>query len=153
MNIQEKINYFTENMSIKFAEINLIKMMQTVKEFKRYVTRELKGERNIQFTSSDLRRLAIELNKLLKRLHRDIEFDRFRDKIEKHDILNNQIWIQECQNIQKKLNLAVNIQPLVLEVNYYAVVVDILERKAKQRKEESDEIFNHEILSGLLEIF
>jgi hypothetical protein len=46
-----------------------------------------------------------------------------------------------------------DLQPLVLEVNYYAVVVDILEQMIEKEKQEGDEIFNHEILAGLLEIF
>lgn len=153
MNIQEKINYFAQNMNMRFAEINLIKMMQMMKDLKRYVNREIRGDRNLIFSSQDLRRLAIELNKLLKRLHRDIEFDKFRDKLEARKVLDSKAWIEECQAIQKKLNLAVNIQPIVLEANYYAVVVDILERMAEKEKQESDEIFNHEILAGLLEIF
>ena len=153
MNIQEKINYFTENMSMRFAEINLIKMIQTMKDLKRYVSREIQGDRNLIFSSQDLRFFAIELNKLLKRLHRDIEFDRFRNKLESRKVLDSKAWIEECQAIQKKLNLAVNLQPIVLEVNYYAVVVDMLERMAQQEKEKSDEIFTNEIMNGLLEIF
>ena len=153
MNIQEKISYFTQNMSIKFAEVNLIKMIQMMKDLKRYVSREIQGNKNLLFSSQDLRSFAIELNKLLKRLHRDIEFDRFRTKLEARKVLDSKAWIEECQAIQKKLNLAVNLQPVVLEANYYAVVVDILERMAQQEKEASDEIFNHEILAGLLEVY
>jgi hypothetical protein len=153
MNIQEKLNYFTQNMNTKFAEVNLIKMMQMMKDLKRYVSREIQGNRNLIFSSQDLRSFAICLNKLLKKLHRDVEFDRFRTKLESRKVLTNSVWIEECQLIQKKLNLAVNLQPVVLEANYYAVVVDILERMAQQEKEASDEIFNHEILAGLLEVY
>lgn len=153
MNIQKKLNYFTQNMNTKFAEVNLIKMMQMMKDLKRYVSREIQGNRNLIFSSQDLRSFAICLNKLLKKLHRDVEFDRFRTKLESRKVLTNSVWIEECQLIQKKLNLAVNLQPVVLEANYYAVVVDILERMAQQEKEASDEIFNHEILAGLLEVY
>ena len=118
-----------------------------------HVSREIQGNRNLIFSSQDLRSFAICLNKLLKKLHRDVEFDRFRTKLESRKVLTNSVWIEECQLIQKKLNLAVNLQPVVLEANYYAVVVDILERMAQQEKEASDEIFNHEILAGLLEVY
>ena len=140
-------------MNTKFAEVNLIKMMQMMKDLKRYVSREIQGNRNLIFSSQDLRSFAICLNKLLKKLHRDVEFDRFRTKLESRKVLTNSVWIEECQLIQKKLNLAVNLQPVVLEANYYAVIVDILERMAQQEKEASDEIFNHEILAGLLEVY
>lgn len=153
MGIQEKINYFTKNMNSRFAEINLIKMIQTIKDMKRYVTKEMKGERNLQFTSQDLRSFAIALTNELKKLQRNIEFDRFNKQLQKNKILTAELWIDECKKFQKKLNLAMDLQPLVLEVNYYAVVVDILEQMIEKEKQEGDEIFNHEILAGLLEIF
>jgi hypothetical protein len=153
MGIQEKINYFTKNMNSRFAEINLIKMIQTIKDMKRYVTKEMKGERNLQFTSQDLRSFAIALTNELKKLQRNIEFDRFNKQLQKNKILTTELWVDECKKFQKKLNLAMDLQPLVLEVNYYAVVVDILEQMIEKEKQEGDEIFNHEILAGLLEIF
>ena len=66
MNISEKINYYAENMSLKFVRINIIKMCQTFKQIKRYITREIKGDRNLQFTSDDMRKWAISMNKLFK---------------------------------------------------------------------------------------
>lgn len=153
MGIQEKINYFTKNMNSRFAEINLIKMIQTIKDMKRYVTKEMNGERNLQFTSQDLRSFAIVLTNELKKLQRNIEFDRFNKQLQKNKILTAELWVDECKKFQKKLNLAMDLQPLVLEVNYYAVVVDILEQMIEKEKQEGDEIFNHEILSALLEIF
>ena len=151
MNISEKINYYAENMSLKFATVNYIKMTQTLKELKRYVTREIKGDKNLVVSSQDMRRWAMSLNKLIKKIQRNGEFDKFKNSIEKHDKITNDVFIKECQEMQKKLNLAMDLQPLTLEVNYYATVIWVIEEKYRTLKEQDDDLFNDVILSGLME--
>ena len=80
VNIQEKINYYADNMNFKFATINCIKMEQTMKDLKRYVTREIHGDKNLQVTSYDMRRWAMALNKLFKKIQSDCEFDKFKKR-------------------------------------------------------------------------
>ena len=140
-------------MNRRFAEINLIKMIKTMKEIKSYITKEIRGTRNLQFTSQDMRRWAMALSKTLKALMRDVEFDRFQDKLYKNSKITNDVFIEECKNIQKKLNLAMDLQPLTLEVNYYATIVYVLEEKIRTMQEESDDLFNDAILSALIEAY
>ena len=37
--------------------------------------------------------------------------------------------------------------------NYWAAILRMIEMQYQQEKEASDEIFNHEILAGLLEVY
>ena len=151
MNISEKINYYADNMSFKFAIVNYIKMTQTLKEVKRYVTKEIKGEKRLNVSSQDMRRWAMSLNKLIKKLQRDGEFDKFKNSLEKHVKITNDVFIKECKEMQKKLNLAMDLQPLTLEVNYYATIIWVIEEKYRTLKEQDDELFNDVVLSGLME--
>ena len=153
MNISEKINYYADNMSFKFAIVNYIKMTQTLKELKRYVTREIKGDKNLIVSSQDMRRWAMSLNKLIKKLQRDGEFDKFKNSLEKHVKITNDVFIKECKEMQKKLNLAMDLQPLTLEVNYYSTIIWIIEEKYRTLKEQDDDLFNDAILTALVEAY
>lgn len=151
MNIQEKINYYADNISFKFATINYIKMEQTMKDLKRYVTREICGYKNLQVTSHDMRRWAMSLNKLFKKIQCDCEFDKFKKRLEKNVKITNEVFIKDCKETQKKMTLLMNLQALMLELNYYATVIWVIEEKYKTLKEQDDDLFNDVILSALVE--
>ena len=151
VNIQEKINYYADNMSFKFATINYIKMEQTMKDLKRYVTREIHGDKNLQVTSYDMRRWAMALNKLFKKTQSDCEFDKFKKRLEKNVKITNDIFINDCKETQKKMTLLMNLQALMLELNYYTTVIWVIEEKYKTLKEQDDDLFNDVILSALVE--
>lgn len=152
MNISEKINYYAENMSYKFVKINIVKMCQTFKQIKRYIVREIKGDRNLQFTSEDMRKWAISMNKLFKKMQRDTEFDVFREELFIDGKMPTDEEIKEkCLKRQEKDNLVLNFQPLVISVNYYATVVTLLERHWKEQKDKDDDLFNDAILAGMME--
>ena len=153
MNISQKLEYYTENISYKFVKFNIIKMFQTHKELKRYIIREFKGEKNLIVSSEVLRRYAIELTKLFKKLNRDCEFDKFRQALEKHKKVDNKTFINECESIKEKMQLLMNLQPLVLELNYYSTITYLLEELDRQNKEKSDDLFNDAILSALIEAY
>lgn len=153
MNISEKLEYYTNNINYKFIKFNLFKMFQTHKELKRYISREFKGDRNLIVSSEVLRRYAIELTKFFKKLNRDCEFDKFRQAFEKHKKVDNKIFCEECKGITEKMQMAMDLQPLVLEVNYYSTIVYMLEELDRQNKEKSDGLFNDAVLSALIEAF
>lgn len=150
MNISEKLEYYTDNINFKFIKFNLFKMFQTHKELKRYIIREFKGEKNLIVSSEVLRRYAIEITKLFKKLNRDCEFDKFRQALEKHKKVDNNTFINECENIKEKMQLLMNLQPLVLELNYYSTIIYLLEECKRQDEERSDDLFNDAILSALI---
>lgn len=152
MNISEKINYYAENMSLKFVKINIVKMCQTFKQIKRYIAREIKGDRNLQFTSEDMRKWAISMNKLFKKMQRDTEFDVFREELFIDGKMPTNKEIKEkCLKRQEKDDLVLNFQPLVISVNYYATVVALLERHWQEQKDKDDDLFNDAILAGMME--
>ena len=153
MNVQEKINYYADNMSPKFVKINIIKMCKTFSDIKRYVSREIKGDRNLQFTSDDLRKWAIALNKTFKKMQRDTEFDKLRDELFVDGIPTDKVIKNVCEKRKASDNLTLNFQPLVISVNYYATIVSLLEKRWQQFKEESDDLFNDAVLSALMEVY
>lgn len=153
MNVQEKINYYADNMSPRFVKINIVKMCKTFSEIKRYIAREIKGDKNLQFTSDDLRKWAIALNKTFKKMQRDTEFDKLRDELFADGIPTDEVIKNVCEKRKASDNLTLNFQPLVISVNYYATIVSLLEKRWQQLKEESDDLFNDAVLSALMEVY
>ena len=87
MNTQEKLNYFTSNMSLPFFLKNYVKLELLDKDIRRYIKRELKGEKNLQFTSQDLRSYVLALEKVHKVLNKKISFTEFNKHLEKEMML------------------------------------------------------------------
>lgn len=151
MNISEKINYYADNMSPKFVKINIIKMCQTFRQIKRYVDRELNDNRNIQFTSDDLRRWAISANKVFKKMQRDTEFDKFRDDLFSEGLPTVEHIRDVATKTKQYLTLVQDLQILVHNINYYATAVYLLEERYKKAKQDGDELFNDVVLAALVE--
>lgn len=59
----------------------------------------------------------------------------------------------EIHNLAQYINGARICQMLLSVNNYWAAILKMIEMQYQQEKEASDEVFNHEILSGLLEMF
>jgi hypothetical protein len=154
MNIQEKLKYFTEKMSLNFFIKNAVKMELLDKDIRRYLKKELKGEKNVQFTSQDLRSYVLALEKVHKALNKKISFYEFDKYLEnKYTKIDGKILTQETHNLSQYINGARICQMLLSVNNYWAAILKMIEVQYRQEKEASDEIFNHEILSGLLEVF
>lgn len=154
MNIQERINYFTDNMNLNFFIKNSVKLELLDKDIRRYIKKELKGEKIVQFTSQDLRTYVLALEKVHKALNKKVsfyEFDKYLEK--KYTKIDSKILTQETHNLAQYINGARICQMLLSTNNYWAAILRMIEMQYHQEKEASDEIFNHEILSGLLEIF
>ena len=154
MNIQEKLKYFTEKMSLNFFIKNAVKMELLDKDIRRYLKKELKGEKNVQFTSQDLRSYVLALEKVHKALNKKISFYEFDKYLEnKYTKIDSKILTHETHNLSQYINGARICQMLLSVNNYWAAILKMIEVQYRQEKEASDEIFNHEILSGLLEVF
>ncbi len=153
MKIKESIKYHSDNMSLNFFIKNYIKIELLSNEIKRIIKKELKGERRLNFTSQDLRTFVIALNKVHKELNKRISFTDFAKKIEKHKKVDTKVLNSETKDLAQYINAARYSQMLISLFNYWAVITYLLELEHQQEKEKSDEIFNHEILAGLLEIF
>lgn len=154
MNTQEKLKYFAENMSLSFFIKNSMKMELLDKDIRRYIKKELKGEKIVQFTSQDLRTYVLALEKVHKQLNKKVsfyEFDKYLEK--KYTKIDSKILTQETHNLSQYINGARICQMLLSVNNYWAAILKMIEMQYKQEKEASDEIFNHEILAGLLEIY
>ena len=154
MNIQERINYFTDNMNLTFFIKNSVKLELLDKDVRRYIKKELKGEKIVQFTSQDLRSYVVALEKVHKALNKKISFHEFDKMLEKkYKRVDSKILTQETHNLAQYINGARICQMLLSVNNYWAAILRMIEMQYQQEKEASDEVFNHEILSGLLEMF
>jgi hypothetical protein len=153
MGIQEEINYYSNNMSLNFFIKNDIKILMLEDRIKRHYKRALKEEGDIYFTSQDLRSFVIALEKIHKYLNKKIGFRDFTTRLGNYKKVDGNIINEETKNLAKYIALALSCQRLLSLFNYHATLVYLIELKKEQEKEKSDEIFNHEILAGLLEIF
>jgi hypothetical protein len=154
MNIQERIKYFTENMNLNFFIKSTVKLEILDNELAKFTKRELKGERCFKYTSQDLRSYILALEKVHKALNKKIsfyEFDKYLEK--KYAKLDGKTLTLETHKLAQYINGARICQMLLSRGNYWATITKMIEMQYQQEKEASDEVFNHEILSGLLEIF
>ena len=153
MKTKESINYYSSQMCLNFFIKNYIKIELLSNEIKRVVKKELKGERRLNFSSQDLRTFVLALEKVHKELNKKISFTEFTKKIERHKKVDTKVLNNETKDLAQYINAARYSQMFISLFNYWATITFLLETQHQQEKEKSDEIFNHEILSGLLEIF
>ena len=153
MNISEKIKYYTENATEKFYNCNLIKIMKTAQELKRYIKKELRGEKNLIVTSGEMRRWAMSLNKLYKKMLKKLEFDKFQNQFYKYKKIEKEQLEVECLQYKKIAQFAIGLQQLLIEVNYYTAYIFLLEENHRCLKEEDEGLLNDAILSALIEAY
>lgn len=154
MNIQERINYFTDNMNLNFFIKNTARLELLEKEVRRLIKKEHKGEKVVSFTSQDIRSHVVALEKVHKQLNKKVSFYEFDKMLEKkYTSIDSKVLLQETHNLAQYINGARICQMLLSTNNYWAAILKMIEMQYQQEKEASDEVFNHEILSGLLEIF
>lgn len=154
MNTQEKINYFTQKMSLDFFIKSSAKLELLDKDVRRCIKKELKGEKIVNFTSQDLRSYVLSLEKVHKALNKKVSFYEFDKMLEKkYTSIDSKVLRKETHNLAQYINGARICQMLLSTNNYWAAMLRMIEMQYQQEKEASDEVFNHEILSGLLEIF
>ena len=154
MNTQEKLKYFTEKMSLPFFIKSTVKLEMLDNELAKYTKKELKGERCFNYTSQEVRAYILSLEKVHKAINKKIsfyEFDKYLEK--KYTKLDGKTLTMETRKLAEYISGARICQMLLSRGHYWATITKMIEMQYQQEKEASDEIFNHEILSGLLEIF
>lgn len=164
MNIQERINYFSQNMNLKFCknQIGKIKILRI--EVGRYLDKEIKSKSKmpLQFTSQDLRSLTIQLEKMHKLANKQISFtegekrlvkriEKLKDAINKEtdpikkDKLRKKAYSDETNYLAEFMALARDLQMLISCFNYYALDTLLLEKIAEKNKEDDDKILRDEL--------
>ena len=172
MAIKEQINFFTENMSLKFALARVGQLMQLSEQVKRYLNREktTKSKMSLQFTSQDLRALTVQIEKVHKQANKQIDCVKAKERLlkrleklkplilaEKDPAKNKKLretaYTDETKYICSYIALARDLQKLVSLFNYYALDTSLLEiisanEKAKAKAE--DDKFLQEELEFIL---
>lgn len=154
MNTQEKLKYITEKMSLPFFIKSTVKLEKLDNELARLTKKELKGERCFNYTSQDVRAYILALEKVHKTINKKISFYEFDKYLEnKYTKLDGKTLTLETHKLSQYISGARICQMLLSRGHYWATITKMIEMQYQQEKEASDEVFNHEILSGLLEIF
>ena len=154
MNIQERIKYFTENMNLNFFIKSTVKLEMLDNELAKFTKRELKGERCFNYTSQEVRAYVLTLEKVHRAINKKIsfyEFDKYLEK--KYDKLDGKTLTMETRKLAEYINGARICQMLLSRGNYWATITKMIEMQYQQEKDESDDIFNHAILCGLMEAY
>jgi hypothetical protein len=141
-------------MNLNFFIKNTARLELLEKEVRRLIKKELKGEKVVSFTSQDIRSHVVALEKVHNQLNKKVSFYEFDKMLEKkYTNIDSKVLLQETHNLAQYINGARICQMLLSVNNYWAAILKMIEMQYQQEKEASDEVFNHEILSGLLEIF
>ena len=150
--MKEKIKDYTEKMTtVKSAVRNAIKIKTLEQEIKRYITKELRAENSIEFTSQDLRILIAQLKKIHKRLNDLIDFSTFKKKFNKYEkVSTNEIKI-EVLKIAEYMRCARDLQEVYSKLCYDEVILDFIEMQKEQSREENEKALSEAILQGLSE--
>lgn len=151
MNIQERINNFTEKMCVKKFMYFYIKLEQLDKDIRRHIKNVPNGKNTLQFTSYDLRRYAMALGKVHKALNRKLCFVEVQKRIDKHDKITNEVLENEVKTHVEYMSALSYCQSFLSRANYWATIVYLIEKRQEYLKTQDDELFNDVALSGLME--
>lgn len=151
MNIQERINNFTEKMSVKKFMFFYIKLEQLDKDIRRYIKNVPNDKNTLQFTSYDLRRYAMALGKVHKALNRKLCFVEVQKRIDKHDKITNEVLENEVKNHVEYMRALGYCQAFLSRANYWATIVYLIEKRQEYLKTQDDELFNDVVLAGMME--
>lgn len=162
-NINDKIKFFTENLSLKTALNRKGQLLELRKEIGNYLAKALDNKNNkLLFTSQELRGLTIKIEKIQKQANKKIDFQiienrlyerlkKLKPEIEKEkneskkDKIRKKAFSEETNYITQYMALARDMQMLLSCFNYYAVDVLLLERIAAQEKAKDDNILKEEL--------
>ena len=152
--IKERIHFFTEKMTLKFALGRIGQISQLSGEVHRYLLKEIhsKSKMPLQFNSQDLRALTVQLEKVHKQANRQIDCMKTRERLFKRaEELKPQILAEkdpaklvklkrkayddETQYLCSYIALARDLQALVSSFNYYALDTYLLEQILAKEKE------------------
>jgi hypothetical protein len=146
MNISDRINYFADNLNLKFIKVNYIKLSKLEEEIRRYVKKSIKDNCLPDFTSQDLRILCIRINKLHKVVNKKIEFVSLDKRIRE---LSKNCLSAELNDIVEYIKIAEYLQRVYSMLNFLEMNLNLLEAKINNEKLLADEKFNDEIIDTI----
>lgn len=146
MNIKEKINYYADNMNLRFVKANYIKLSILEQEVRRYVKKSIKNNCLPDFTSQDLRLLCIKLGKIHKTVNKKIEFISLKDRLKKDE---SKTIFTELNDIIEYIKVADYVQRVYSLLNFLEINLDLLEVKINNEKLLADEKFNDEVIATI----
>lgn len=146
MNIQEKINYYADNMNLRFIKANYIKLSKVEEEIRRYVKKAIKDNCLPDFNSQDLRLLCIRINKLHKVVNKKIEFVSLDKRLRE---LSKNSLSAELNGIIEYIKIAEYMQRVYSMLNFLEMNLNLLEAKINNEKLLADEKFNDEIIDTI----
>ena len=146
MNIQEKINYYADNMNLRFVKANYIRLSILEQEVRRYVKKSIKNNCLPDFTSQDLRILCIRINKLHKVVNKKIEFVSLDKRLRE---LSKNSLSAELNDIIEYIKIAEYMQRVYSLLNFLEMNLNLLEAKINNEKLLADEKFNDEIIDTI----
>lgn len=151
--MQEKIENIVQNMSIKYIVSNIINIKQLEQYIRRYISKELKGEGNIQFTSYDIRKLVMCLKDIHKKINNLIDFAQFKKRFDKYEkISRNEIKI-EVTKVAEYMRCARDLQEVYSKLCYDEIILEFVETQHQQNKKENEKLLCNAILEGLKESY
>lgn len=151
MNIQEEIRYFAENLNVKFAKANSIRLRELEKRVRRYISKALRDKTLPEFTAMDLRVLVLAIGKTHRAINKSIEFTSITEKLKKknYEVIDQKAQEELFGPKIQEYNTARELQACYSLFNYLASLLDMAETSHKYLKEKSDEMFNLAILEAI----
>lgn len=146
MNISDRINYFADNLNLKFIKVNYVKLSILEQDIRRYVKRAIKDNCLPDFTSQDLRLLCIRINKLHKVVNKKIEFVSLDKRLRE---LSKNSLSAELNDIVEYIKIAEYLQRVYSMLNFLEMNLNLLEAKINNEKLLADEKFNDEIIDTI----
>ena len=101
MEIQKEIRFYAENLNVKFAKANSIRLRELEKKVRRYITRALQERTLPEFTAMDLRALVLAIGKVHRAINKSIEFTSITEKLKKknYEVIDNIYEKEEVLNV------------------------------------------------------
>ena len=85
MEIQKEIRYYAENLNVKFAKANSIRLRELEKKVRRYITRALQERTLPEFTAMDLTALVLAIMEIQElRELKQFVLDKFQNTKDKN---------------------------------------------------------------------
>lgn len=169
MSVEEKLNYYIENFTMKTALARYGQLDILAEEIMRHIKKQLSNKNKkstLQFTSQQLRALVLKIDKVLKQSNKILLFVKQREILEKRilsakklmqketdknkiDKIRSNIFVDYTLHIAKYIQLSKELQRLYSLFNYYALEVEIIETMQsdyeKEQKKKDDEYLRQEL--------
>ena len=143
MNTQEKIQYYKEKMSVKFALDNYINIAKLADEIRRYIKKNA-IEKKIAFNSSDVRGFVMAIGKVHKSINKQIDFAEQEKRLKKYDCINDDAFSDYTNDFLQRAACLRDLQSSYSILNYCAMILKWQE--IQNTKQNNDLLFNQELI-------